>query len=312
MAKKFPDIIVLAPKGNFDTQGLKIKRVGIGKGVFWEQIFLPLFLMFQGKTLLINFCNTAPLLMKRQIITIHDLAFIKDEIWFSRAFRMWYKFLIPRLSKRSLIIITVSQFIKDEIITEFSIPENKIKIVHNSIPNMNFEHSDILPFRYLFLTGIYNKRKNASFVIELLPEIKKRGLHIVGVGSDESIYGNSNFQPDEHLHLLKHISDQEYYSLLKNAEALVFPSNYEGFGIPLLEALMLGTPVITTDIAVFRESFGDMPIYYQSGNAEMFLSALDKIKNHQPSTNDLSNLKNRFNFDKSSDSLAEIIRRIQN
>lgn len=312
LTEKYPEIIIVAPKGNYDSHGLKIKKAGFGRGVLWEQIWLPFYLMFIRKALLINFCNTAPLLKKNQIITVHDLAFLKNEKWFTKKFRLWYKFLIPRLCRRSLKIITVSQFIKNEIINELSISKDKIEIISNSIPEIDISKKDRLPFRYLFLTGIYNKRKNAEFIISLLPELKERKLHIVGVGSDDDIYENIQFKHGDNFHVQKYIADEEYYALIKNAEALVFPSKYEGFGIPLLEAFVIGTPVIANDIPVLRESYGDMPIYFNLGEKKSFFDALDRLKIHKPSINDLSNLKNKFNFDKSSGLLVELINRIQN
>ena len=116
LQKKYPDVLLILPKGNYNCYGLNVRKSGWGSGFFWEQIWLPLYLWFHSRPLLINLCNTAPLLYKKQIVTVHDLAFLKDKSWFSPAFRRWYKYLIPRLCRKSLAIITVSEFIKKEII----------------------------------------------------------------------------------------------------------------------------------------------------------------------------------------------------
>ena len=121
LQKKHTEIVVVCPNNTKDLYGLKVKKTGYGNGFFWEQIWLPFFLLFHKKSLLINFCNTAPLLVKNQIVTIHDLAFLKNNQWFSSSFRRWYNFLIPRLCHRSLKILTVSEFIKKEISVEFKI-----------------------------------------------------------------------------------------------------------------------------------------------------------------------------------------------
>lgn len=308
LQKLYPDMLVIVPKGKYDCHGLNICKSGWGSGFLWEQIWLPLYLWVHSGSLLINLCNTAPLLCKRQIVTIHDLAFLKNKSWFSPAFRRWYKFLIPRLCKRSLAIITVSEFVKKEIEDVFSVPSLKIEVVPNSIPTMEYEEQKPYPFHYLFLTGIYNLRKNASFIISLLPELKKMNYHIVGVGSDAGIYGNVKFKQDENLHLHKYIDDKSYYTLMKFADAVVFPSEYEGFGIPVLEALILGTPAIVPEINVYRESFGELPVYYKVGDANSFLQELGKINIYKSAPKELSFLKNKYNFTRSAEIISGMIK----
>lgn len=308
LQKKNPDIIVIAPRGKYNFHGINIKKSGWGINFLWEQIWLPLFFLFQSDFLLINFCNTAPLLVKRQIVTIHDLAFRKNKAWFSNSFRRWYNFLIPRLCKRSIKIITVSEFIKKEICLNFAMPPGKVCVVPNGIPEMKYDEQKSYNFKYLLLTGIYNPRKNATFILSQLAEIKKRNFHIVGVGLDSDIYGGNDLGTDNNFHLLNYVDDLKYYTLLKHAEALLYPSEYEGFGIPILEALSIGTPVIIPDIEVYRESFDNLPMYYQAGNANSFLQVLDNINVDKPTINELSVLKNKYTFDNSADIISAILK----
>jgi glycosyltransferase involved in cell wall biosynthesis len=306
-----PDIIVLAPTGNYDTSKLVIKQFKFGRGLMFEQVWLPLFVLFHKNSLLINLCNTAPLLLKKQIVTIHDLAFLKNEAWFSSSFRRWYSFLIPKLCKRSLAILTVSEFIKNEIIAEYSVSPEKITVAPNGIPEIVFDEEKPFSFRYLMLTGIFNRRKNSSFVLSLLPAIKKMNLHIVGIGSDADIFGENKLPEDDYLHILNYIDDRKYYTLLKHATILIFPSDYEGFGIPVLEALEMETPVMVPDMPVYRESFGGLPIYYSANNAEDFLKKLNNINKGESPKKDEAFLKNKFNFDKSAMKVSEIIKHYQ-
>ena len=310
LQKSHPDVIILTPRGKHETCGLKIKKIGLLGGTLWEQICLPLFLIFKKHSLLLNFCNSAPLLIKSQVITLHDLAFRKNKYWFGRAFRLWYNFLIPKICRNSQKIITVSELIKKEICTAYSITSEKIIIVPNGIPEMHFDEVKPFAFNYLFLTGIYNPRKNATFLLSLLSEIKNRNLHVVGVGENADIYKNIAIPEDDHLHLLKYVSNKQYYTFLKHATALVFPSEYEGFGIPVLEALSLGTPVIVPDVSLYQESFGEMPIYYLPGYEQSFLQALDQINYQSPSKNELTILKNKFNFDNSATILSDTLKQL--
>jgi len=307
LQKEHPNMVVLVPRGKFSFQGLQVRQSKWCSGFIWEQIGLPLFLLFHKKALLINLCNSAPLLYRNQVVTIHDLAFLKNKQWFSNSFRLWYQFLIPRLCNKSMAILTVSDFIKKEIINRFSILSDKITVVHNGIPLMEYDAQKPYSFKYLLLTGIYNPRKNAALVLSLMPQIKKMGYHIVGVGADSGIFKDAFLKEENHLHLLAYVDDKAYYTLMKHASALVFPSEYEGFGIPVLEALTLETPVIVPDLPVYRESFGELPIYYTAMDADSFLKQLPKIGNEQYQKKDALHLKNKFNFDVSAKMISEIL-----
>ncbi len=307
LQKKHPEIIVISPKGKHNSHGLRLKQSGIGRGFIWEQLWLPLYLWLHPHSLLINFCNSAPLLIKNQIVSIHDLAFLKKPEWFKPGFRKWYRFLIPRICKKSLRIATVTEFIKDEIIKTYAVSPEKIIILSNGIPKMEFDENKPFPYKYLLLTGIYNPRKNAGFVLSLLPEIKKKDIHIVGVGADTTVFAKVEFLQDENLHLLKYVDEKQYYTLMKHAEALAFPSEYEGFGIPVLEALIMNTPAIVPDIEVYRESFADLPLYYTLNDSKSFLQAVERINIHKPNSNELTFLKNKFNFEASVEILSELI-----
>ncbi|OPZ97620.1 MAG: Glycogen synthase [Bacteroidetes bacterium ADurb.Bin408] len=307
LQKLNPGIEIIAPCGNFSFKGLQVVKTGRVKGFLWEQCFLPFYLWRHKSPLLINLCNSAPILYKNQITCIHDLAFLKNPQWFSRSFRKWYTYLIPRLIKKSKAVVTVSDFIKDEIINAYNVLPSKVHVVPNGIPKMDFDNEKPFDFPYLLLTGVYNARKNASFVIKMLPEIKKTPLHIVGLGSDAAIFHNSEWAHDDFLHLFKYVSDQRYYTLIKHADAVVFPSEYEGFGIPVLESLLLGTPVLVPDLPFYRRSFGDSPLYYKPSDEKSFLEELEKIKIQKQKNLDVTDLKNKYNFTQSAVLMADLI-----
>jgi glycosyltransferase involved in cell wall biosynthesis len=307
MQRKHPGLVVLAPKGCYEPRGLNVKKIGWGQGMCWEQFCLPLFLLFRPNSLLLNFCNVAPLLRKKQIVCVHDLAFLKNRDWFRPAFRRWYRFLIPRLCKRALAILTVSEFSKEEISRTFSVRPEKITVVPNGAPDMAFSEQRPYPFQYLLLTGVNNPRKNASFILKVFPEIKKRNIQLVCLGNEGKVFGTNSLEASEGLHFLNYVDDKHYYTLLKHAQALLFPSTYEGFGIPVLEALLLGTPVVAPEIPVYRESFGALPNYYPAEDVTAFLKGIDEINIHKSNINDLQYLKNNFNFDKSAEILSEVL-----
>ena len=129
-----PNIVLLTPRKVINEElypEFKIVSCGINKGNLWEQIDLPIFLNKRGTPLLLNLTNSAPLLYKNKIITIHDVAFEQDPSWFSFKFRTFYKFLIPKNIKRSKLTFTVSNFSNNEIIKYYKIKHSKIKVVFN-------------------------------------------------------------------------------------------------------------------------------------------------------------------------------------
>jgi len=301
------DYLIIAPNGYYDNYGLQIKKTIFGGGFLWEQLFLPFYLWLHKGGILINLCNTAPLIYKNQLVTVHDLAFEKNKKWFHAFFSIWYSFLIPHLCKRAKGVITVSEFIKNEIIETYGICSDKITVIPNSIPDMVYEEERPFQFRYIFLTGVYNPRKNNLFVINLINELSKMDYHIVAVGDDAGIYNKLSFTQDNKLHILKYTDDRLYYTLLKHAECLIYPSEYEGFGIPVLEGLVLGVPVLLPDMTFYHEIFGDLPLYYKQGDAESLLNKLKEINIYKTEVKDINILKNKYNFTASANMLQNLI-----
>ncbi|MFA6034775.1 MAG: glycosyltransferase, partial [Myxococcota bacterium] len=121
-----------APTGDHRYSNLRVTATGRLHGHLWEQLDLPLFLRRAGTPLLLNLANTAPLAYRRQIVTVHDLAFMRNPAWFSRGFALYYNFLIPRVVRSALAVITVSEFSKREIVGLTGVPAEKVHVVYNA------------------------------------------------------------------------------------------------------------------------------------------------------------------------------------
>lgn len=301
MASQNINFEILAPKSLTLSDNFKVKHIGVfSNKLLWEQISLPLFIKRQKDAILINFCNSAPLLSKNQIVTIHDLAFEKRNVkWFSRSFELLYRFLIPRICKSSKFVFTVSEFSRKEIISHYKIDAHKVIV----IPNGFFNPGEIIGKQinddYILLLGGNNPRKNASCITSQIDEIEKRGLKLVILGQDNTIFNNKHKLTNTNIIYLNHVSKQKYYSLLKYSKALIYPSLYEGFGIPILESLCMKVPVVCNDLEVFRESYDDLPIYFNALHAREFERALDKIPSFTISDDDVIKLKAKYSFNNS-------------
>ncbi|MCW3083018.1 MAG: glycosyltransferase [Bacteroidetes bacterium] len=302
---------LIAPPSQHTHFHNNVKVLGPKNGFLWEQFFLPRYIKKQKNTLLLNLCNAAPLSLNNQIITIHDLAFEQKKNWFKPAFKKWYQFMIPRICRNSKMIFTVSGFSKKEIIRHYHIPENKISIIPNGLPELKTANGNMIRGNYFLMTGCGNPRKNAAAIIRYINLIEQKGCKLVILKSQKDVFANVELPKHRAITYLNDVKNIDYLFLLKNAKALIYPSLYEGFGIPILESLCLGTPVIASDLEVFRESFGDLPVYFQPENAGSFEKAMEMIEKKEIPEAAREQLKNNFNFDHAASQVLKHLETLQ-
>lgn len=292
---------ILTPKSIALSDRYRVKHIGFfSNQTLWEQFSLPSYVNKEKEAILISFCNSAPLLSENQIVTIHDLAFEQRKVqWFSEIFKLWYRFLIPRLCRSSKLIFTVSEFSKNEIISNYKINPHKISVIPNGFDVPSEITERYIKDDYLLMIGGDNPRKNSLSVLNQIDEIAKRGLKLVILNQDSSVFKEQDKIKHPAIIYLNFLSKERYYSVLKYCNALIYPSLYEGFGIPILESLCLKVPVVCNDLKVFRESFDDLPIYCNASNALEFSKALDKIPTFEISDDEVRKLKSKYSFNNS-------------
>ncbi|MFT3737378.1 MAG: glycosyltransferase family 1 protein [Breznakibacter sp.] len=268
LKKQRDDLIFVAPVNILDenkivSSQLGVKCFGSFEGHLWEQIDLPLFLKKNGSPLLLNLCNTAPLLYGNKVSTIHDLAFLYNPLWFSVSFRWFYRVTVPRIAKSSIHIITVSQFSKQELLERFRVDKDKISVIYNAV-DKRF-HCDGLNSRdrFVLFVGSNDPRKNMSSLIEAFRYLPK-DIHLKIVGGSGASFNNN--QQDlvnlPNIDFLGYVSEDELIKYYCSANCFVYPSLYEGFGLPPLEAQAAGIPIAVSSIAVFKEIFGQSALYF--------------------------------------------------
>lgn len=241
----------------------------IARGMFghlWEQIVLPTKLK---KQLLWSPSNSGPLSVSNQVVTIHDLVPIDHPEWLNKYFAEWYNFITPRLIKTVTHIITISEFSKQRLIDLYKVPDSKITIVYNGINAQSLLHSVYLkpkdlPFeRYVLSLGSLEPRKNLPLLFKAWENILDKipedvGLVVVGgVGNTKVFRDNGISSVPDRVKFLGHVDDREISYLYENALSFVYLSIYEGFGLPPLEAMAFGTPVLTGNKTSLPEVVGD-------------------------------------------------------
>ncbi len=314
------DIKFVAPAGilNEDLAGkLGVNLCGNKKGHLWEQIDLPLYLRKNGNPLLLNFCNTAPILYRNKIVTVHDVAFKVFPKTYSRNFLIFYNFLIPRILYNSRQVITVSEFSKKEIIKYYKISSEKISVIYNAVANSfhPIYREDLKSQNYFLAVSSLNYRKNLELTLkafnlykQIYPSVK---LFIVG-GLDTKSFKTLSLEhyrsPD--IKFLGRISDQELIEYYSNAKAFVYPSFYEGFGIPPLEAQACGAPVIVANDSCLPEVFGESALYCNPYDPQSLMHAMKKIENPDIVKNLMANATQnlqKYHWESSVDEVIKII-----
>lgn len=295
---------------------LSVQIIGKHTGHVWEQIDLPLYLRKKGNPLLLNLCNTAPLFYMNKIVTVHDVAFMVYPQTFSKSFLYFYKFMIPRIMRTARKVVTVSEFSKDEIARYYGIERNKIEVVYSAVSgifqNTILQSKAVSP--YLLAVSSVNHRKNFISVLKAFQVFKEYNkdvsLYIVGdvFNSNFKKINIDAFRNDSRIVFLGRISDEELANYYRNALAFIFPSLYEGFGLPPLEAQLCGCPVLVADIPPLHEVIANSGIYCDPQSINGIAEGMQKVVEAEQ----LLRLKGydnakRFSFKKSSYQINNII-----
>lgn len=234
------------------------------RGHFWEQFALPS--LCRGR-LLWSPGNTGPLAMRSQVLTIHDAATLDHPEWFSRKFALWYRFLLPRLARRVRKIITVSEFSRDRLAELCRVSPDCIAVIPNGI-DARFRpvpEEEVTQFRrlnglerpYLLNVGSLEPRKNIARLFEAWTQVAWQEGELIVAGASGGVFRERGFgEPPAGVRLWGRIADDDLPVLLSGAAGFVFPSLYEGFGFPPLEAMACGCPTLVSTAASLPEICG--------------------------------------------------------
>ncbi|MBL7767199.1 MAG: glycosyltransferase family 4 protein [Chitinophagaceae bacterium] len=284
MKKIRPDIVFVAPKNIYskDQAGqLDAVCIGWGSGYFWEQIELPLYLKRKGSPPLLSPANTGPLFYRNQFLTLHDLAFIHYPGHFSGLFVRVYHFLIPRLLQRIRHVFTVSQTVSREIAHHFPNTRGRITVTYNglSVAFQNYfqKSKSIQKEKQILMVGSFNLRKNYAVAIEGFLSAKLNHYTLNIIGHHQNIFTSDTLPGSDKVKFWESVSDEALFEAYEKAEIFISLSVYEGFGIPVLEAIAAGCKVVCSDIPVYQELFSGNVYFCPSNDAAELADCLKKV-----------------------------------
>nr|WP_263324273.1 glycosyltransferase family 1 protein [Neobacillus sp. Marseille-Q6967] len=280
------EVILLTPKAtlrDMPLKNIKVKKIRFLSGHLWEQFILPFYCL---NGLLINFCNTGPVLKRNQIVYLHDAAVFSKPEGYSKKFVMLYKMLFRLLAWRSRKVITVSDFSKQELKEYLPTLSEKVTTIHLGIDHMFdgdidtkiFDKHNIIPGNYMLAVSSMHPNKNFKIVIEALRKLDDfKGQFVIAGGLQKNVFSSSSFEFDNNVMHVGYVTDEELKALYQNAKAFIFPSVYEGFGLPPVEAMSLGCPVLASNAASIPEVCGDAPLYFDPYDSESLVRLIEDI-----------------------------------
>lgn len=321
LRKLMPEIKFVAPHNIIQHEAaeeLGVERMGKRNGHAWEQLDLPVYLRSKGSPLLVNLANTAPLLYGNKISTLHDIAFVRYPGNFSWKFRLAYQLATPRIIKTSKKTITVSEFSKQEICAVYKMPPGRVVVVPNAVSGAFHRQQGAASEPYLLAVSSLNQQKNFHGLIDAFGLLKKTSHKLYIVGALNKNFADpelvKKIESDSRIKLLGRVTDEQLVSLYSGAAAFIYPSFYEGFGLPPLEAQACGCPVICSNAASLPEVCGDSALYFLPHKISEMAEKIDFLLSQHDIAEELivKGYKNiqRFSWAESARKLFDIIKEV--
>ncbi len=221
-----------------------------------------------------------------QLLVIHDLAFIHYPEFIAWHHRLYYRWLTPKFLTKAGRVITVSDFSKADLVKQYGLPENKIDRVYGAAQNgfqpLNWEEKESVKQlyadgrEYFLFTGGIHPRKNLMNLLKAFSLFKKwqhSNMKLLVAGRlawqyEAILQKLKTYKYRDDVVLLGYLSDDQLQKVTAAAYALVYPSFWEGFGLPVVEAMQASVPVIASNVASLPEVGGDAVLYADPSNPE--------------------------------------------
>jgi glycosyltransferase involved in cell wall biosynthesis len=219
-----------------------------------------------------------------QIITIHDLICLRFPAQHKPQY-LFFRFALPRLLKNCRAVFTVSETTRHDVAQTYGFPLDRIYVVPNGVNLVRFavNRSAKPEVPFLLMVGARYSHKNVDAVLDVArlwaPTYRLVVTSCGGAYKQQLLQKVARLGLTERVEFKDYVTFEELINLYQSCSALVYPSKWEGFGIPPLEALACGSPVIASDIAVHREVLEDAAFFVKLGDEPSWAAAFEAIRN---------------------------------
>ena len=254
--------------------------------VAWEQFELPRLARKYGVDVLHCPDFSRPLRCHAPVVnTLHDLSYYGSQAYFPPAKRAYKRFLTNIAVHRSANLIAVSEFTRQEVLGRFGIPEEKITVIHHGVEQRVCQAPAMPADPFILYVGTLEARKNIATLIRafgLLRANRSIPHRLVLIGQKGWGWAKIRRVLDDcpardHVELPGYVSREKLLQLYAEAALFVYPSYYEGFGMPILEAMAAGLPVVSSQAPALREAGGDAAVYFDPGSVEDLEGAIRRL-----------------------------------
>lgn len=250
-----------------ELENIEVVPVGKRAGHAWEQLNYSAWLSRESRIGL-SLCNTAPV-RNPGVVCIHDMAVRANPSNYSRGFVLWYRLLYNMLVRRADAVFTVSEFSKGEIGKYYPAARRKVIVVPNAWQHIGRveadtsffdKHPEVRPGEYYFAMSSLAPNKNLRWLVETA-RLNLGETVVIAGGLNSKVFADGGIPEAENVVYPGYVSDGEAKALMECCKGFLFPTFYEGFGIPPLEALACGAPVAVSDTEVMHEVYGNGAVY---------------------------------------------------
>jgi glycosyltransferase involved in cell wall biosynthesis len=264
--------------------------------VAWEQLTLPALIRQRHIDVLHSPVNVLPILLPRHcagVVTLHDLAFLRFPDILTRSKRLYHRAFTVRSIRRATMVITDSDSTRQDAVELVGVPDEQVQTVYpcidarfSNVPRdeelQSFREKHDLTSGYILYLGTLEPRKNITTLIEAYAQLRKThaiGEKLVLAGGKGWLY-DSIFERVQQLGLTSevlfagYVEDSEQALWYRAASVFVYPSLYEGFGLPVAEALACGTPVVTSNVSSLPEAGADVAICIDPHDVEVMTASI--------------------------------------
>lgn len=262
------------------------------KNHWWEQYTLPKLAKEYNIDILHSPANMAPLFYRgHSIVHIHDLCFVVNPQWYSYLFRTFYNFLIPRLARKATRVITNSNNSRNDLFQFCKVASEKVHLIYWAVdttftrpPPEDHAKIDCPEEGYILYVGSLEPRKNIRLLVEAYEQLRNDNpdlkTKLILIGGESPLFAGVRLKIKHYKEdvIFKGFVDdsslREYY---RRATVVAYPSLYEGFGLPPLEAMACGVPVVTSNTSSIPEVVGDAALMVSPYDVEQLASTLTEV-----------------------------------